>query len=95
MRAGDVDARGEADDLTRSCRSRRRSTTSSPLVALTIDVVGRGVVAAAGRGEVGVTLVDVGAGQVVDGDGVGAAERVGVDRLDVVEVHHDVARCHG
>ena len=33
-----------------------------------------------GAGEVEVDLVDVGAGQVVDGDGVGAAEGVEVDR---------------
>ena len=35
------------------------------------------------------TLVTSVPGQVVDHDAVGAAERLGVDRLDVVEVHHD------
>ena len=33
---------------------------------------------------------DVGAGQVADHDVVGAAERVEVDALDVVEVHRHV-----
>ncbi len=35
---------------------------------------------------------DVGAGQVVDRDRVGAAERVEVDSLDAVRVHRDVPR---
>ena len=34
---------------------------------------------------------DIGAGQVVDGDGVRAAQRVEVDLFDLVEVHRDVA----
>ena len=46
-------------------------------------------------GQVDVDLDDVGAGQVVDGGRVGAAERVEVDRLDVVEVHDDVAEVAG
>ena len=33
--------------------------------------------------------------EVVDGDRVGAAQRVEVDRLDVVEVHDDVAEVAG
>ena len=41
------------------------------------------------------TAVDVGAGEVVDGERVGAAERVELDRLDVVEVHDDVAEVAG
>ena len=41
------------------------------------------------------TLVEVGAGQVVDGDGVGAAQGVEVDPLDAVEVHRDVADVAG
>ena len=36
------------------------------------------------------TARDVGAGEVVDGDGVGAAECLEVDLLDVVRVHRDV-----
>src|SRR5262249_6664282 len=56
------------------------------------DAVGGTVAgAAAGRGlQVQVDLVDVGAGQVVDGDGVGAAQGVEVNPLDAVEVHRDV-----
>ena len=71
-RAGDVDARGEAEDLRGRAACRRPTTTSSPLVALTIDVVGRVVVAAERRAS---TRGEVGAGQVVDGERVGAAER--------------------
>ena len=41
------------------------------------------------------TFVDVGAAQVVDDDVVGAAERVEVDALDVVEVHRARWRCRG
>ena len=59
--------------------------------------VGRGVAgrAADRAGEVDVDLLDVGPGEVVDDDGVGAAERVEIDRLDVVEVHDDVAEIAG
>ena len=49
-----------------------------------------GAVAAAAA-EVGRHVDDVGAREVVDGDGVRAAEGVQVDGLDVVEIHHDVA----
>ena len=38
---------------------------------------------------------DVGSGEVVDGDHVGAAERVDVDPLDAVRVHRDVGRRRG
>ena len=57
------------------------------------DDVGRAVAGGAAdrAGQVDVDLDQVRAGQVVDGGRVGAAERVEVDRLDVVEVHHDVA----
>ncbi len=45
--------------------------------------------------EIDVDLVHIGAGQVVDGDAVGAAERVELDALDVVQVHDDVAEVAG
>ena len=45
--------------------------------------------------EVGVHLGDAGSGQVVLDDGVGAAERVEVDLLHAVRVHHDVAHVAG
>src|SRR5262249_5098908 len=35
-------------------------------------------------------FIDVGTSQVVDGDIVGAAQRIEVDGLDVIEVHRDV-----
>ena len=85
-----------------------RPSTATPLAspATVIDVVAVGAVdddgvgravagAAAGAGQVEVDLGDVGAGQVVDGDGVGAAQGVEVDRLDAVEVHRDVGRRRG
>ena len=81
-----------------TCALRRGAGDGHDVVAVGgVDdhVVGRGVVAAAGRGEVRRHVDEVGAGQVVDGEVVGAAERVDVDRLDVVEVHDDVARCCG
>ena len=64
---------------------------SSPLVPLTMTVSAGAVAGRAAEcaARFDVDLRDVGAGQVVDGDGVGAAERVEVDRLDVVEVHDD------
>src|SRR5262249_6996385 len=55
------------------------------------DGVGQGVARAATRrgGKVEVEVGEVGAGQVVDRDGVRAAQGVEVDPLDAVEVHHD------
>ena len=47
--------------------------------------------AARRRRQVEVDLLDVGAGEVVDRDGVGAAQGVELDVLDAVEVHGDVA----
>ncbi len=46
--------------------------------------------AAWNTGKVEIDLGDVGAGQVVDGDGVGAAAGGEVDPLDAVEIHRDV-----
>ena len=55
------------------------------------DGVGLGIAAVVpGCAEVEVDLAD-GGGEVVDGDGVGAAEGVDVDVLDVVGVHGHVA----
>src|SRR5205807_734092 len=41
--------------------------------------------------EVDLDLFDVGSGEVVDGDVVGAAQRVDVERLHTMHVHGDVA----
>ena len=51
-----------------------------------VTVSGRPV-AGAGSGEVDIDQLDVGAGQVVDDDVVGAAQGVEVDGLDVVQIH--------
>ena len=61
------------------------------------DGVGLAVAGAApGRaGEVEVDAGDAGAGQVVDGEGVGAAQGDDVDLLDAVDVHGDVADVAG
>ena len=53
------------------------------------DLVGLSVAGACGS-EVDVDFADVGSGQVVDGDQVGAAERGEVDLFDAVGVHRDV-----
>ena len=65
--------------VTPPCRRRRPGSTSSPLVALMTIVSAAPSPAPPARREVDVDLGDVGAGQVVDDDGVGAAERVEVD----------------
>ena len=62
-------------------------TVMTSLPAVRVD--GHGIRGAVIGAEVEVDLVHVGAGQVVDGDGVGAAEGVEVDVLDAVEVHRD------
>ena len=51
--------------------------------------------AAEGDRQVERDRLHVGAGQVVDGDGVGPAEGVERDGLDVVEVHHDAGDVAG
>src|SRR5262249_20211143 len=55
------------------------------------DRVRRSVATSAAQrsGEVDVDVLHAGSGQVVDRDGVGAAQRVEVDVLDAVEVHGD------
>src|SRR5206468_1066650 len=62
-----------------------------PASAVDDDRVGRSVAAACGGAEVHVNLSHGRSGQVVDGEGVGAAQGVDVDSLHVVEVHRDVA----
>src|SRR5205807_2517927 len=59
------------------------------------DGVGLAVAGARRAIEVQVDGKNVGGGQVVDSDGVGAAEGVEVDRLDAAEVHGDVADIAG
>ena len=72
-------------------------TTSSPLVPLTMTVSAwpSPVPLPGGPARSRLSCGEVGAGQVVDGDGVGAAQGVEVDRLDAVEVHRDVADVAG
>src|SRR4029077_13839171 len=53
------------------------------------------VATARGAVEVQGDLEDVGSGQVIDGDRVGAAEGVEIDRLDGGEVHRDVGDVAG
>ena len=67
---------------------------SSPLVAL-MTIVSAWPSPSPRCAEVDVDLVDVGPGQVVDRDGVRAAQGVDVDGLDVVEVHRDVGDVAG
>ena len=95
--AGDIDLRRQAERPTREVPAPKTSMMSSPLVPLTRDIVGLAVAgrAADRAGEVDVHLGHVGAGEIVDGDVVGAAERVEVDLLDIVEVHDDVAEVAG
>ena len=66
---------------------------SSPAVPLTVHGVRHAVAlpAARRRRQVDRDLLHVGPGEVVDRDGVGAAERGKLDVLDAVEVHGDVA----
>ena len=47
------------------------------------------------RGEVDRHLRDVRAAQIVDDDVVGAAERVELDGLDVIQIHGDVGDVAG
>src|SRR6185295_11797363 len=55
-----------------------------------VDGVGRSVPGAVDA-EIDVDVGNPGAGRVVEVDRVGPGERVDRDRLDVVQVHHDVA----
>ena len=87
---GDVDIRGEAidaDDPTSRCdRDRVRACR-----AVHVHGVDRTIAATAAGAEVDVDLGKVGAGHVVDGDIVGAAQCAEIDRLGAVHIHRDVA----
>jgi hypothetical protein len=87
----------EADDRRQPAdgRGARRAGGHDDVVAVgrvDDDLVLRAVARrpADGPGQVGVDRREVSAGDVVDRQPVGAAERVEVDPLDVVEVHGDV-----
>src|SRR4029077_17747487 len=90
----DVDLRGKPDD-----RNAGAGTDHIDLVvAAGADdrhLVGRAVAAAARRRQVDRHLLDVGVGEIVDGDPVGAAQGVELDLLDIVEVHDDVGDVAG
>ena len=94
--AGDVDRAGRPTTET-EVPAPNTSMMSAPLRAVDDHRVGlrRRRRPAERAGEIDVDLRHVGAGQVVDGDRVGAAERVEVDPLDVIEVHDDVADVAG
>ena len=47
------------------------------------------------RGQVDIETGQIRSGHIVDGHGVGPASGPCVDRLDVVEIHHDAALCPG
>ena len=66
-------------------------TASLPVGAVDDHAVGLAVAARRRWPRGRRNLADIRAGQVVDRDGVGAAERVEVDLLDAVGVHRDVA----
>src|SRR6202008_4551510 len=53
------------------------------------------VAPARAAGQVDVDFVEVGAAEIVDGDGVGAAQGLEVDRFDPVQVHHDIGDIAG
>ena len=92
----DVHRGGQARDRDAGRRARNLDLVG---VVGAVDDHGVGLAVAGPRacstGQVEVELGDAGAGQVVDGDGVGAAQGVEVDHLDAVEVHHDVADVAG
>ena len=91
---GDRNRRGQPRDLGLA----RAGSDLDRVVAVAAvhdDPVGGGVAASALGAEVGVDPVDVGAGEVVDGDGVEAAEGLHVDRLDAGGVHRDRADVAG
>ena len=88
--AGDLHRGGQATDRDAG-RLPATLMLSAPAVPLTMMVSAAPSPVPPVSGRLRFTCGDAGAGQVVDGDGVGAAEGVEVDLLDAVDVHGDVA----
>ena len=86
----DHDLRGQAVDHTRAILKRERDRVVA-IRAVGQDRVGLTIAgrAAERAGEIDRDLGHVGAGKVADRNLVGAAERMKLDRLDVVRVHRD------
>ena len=93
LAAEDACLHGQPVDLDETARVPERDSVDA-LRSLCDDGVGLGVAASADRVEVDVDALGVGAGEVVDDDRVGAAERAVADVLDV-DVHDDVADVAG
>src|SRR5207244_10857986 len=89
--AGEVHEGGQAEDGS-AARGAGDHDRVGAVRAVDDHGIGLAVARPAPRraGQVEVELGEIGAGQVVDGDGVGAAEGIGVGPLDAVEVHRDV-----
>src|SRR4029453_12773590 len=90
--AEDLDRRGKTAHVHNLCVPADVDRVDA-VGAVDDDPVGQAVArgAAESAGEVDVDSVDVGSGQVVDGDEIGAAEGVDVDPLDARGVHRDGA----
>ena len=84
FRPADVDLRGKAGDRDRAAVPDDGDLRVVAVGAVDGHRVGLRVAGAAGRRQVDLDGLHVGAGEVVDREGVGAAERVELDRLDVV-----------
>src|SRR5207248_1145677 len=81
--ADDVDLRRQAKDVDAACVTNDRHGVS-PRAGIDNDGIGLAVADAAAEDarQIEVDLSNVGAGQVIDGDGVGAAPRRDVDYFD-------------
>src|SRR5262249_50087307 len=89
LAAGDGRLHGEAADDERAARVVATPDPVRVRRAHHDDGVGRCVAVAVEPAQVDVHGLHRGSGEVVDGDGVDAAERADADALDPVEVHHD------